>query len=92
MSSSRVLRRHDDGNDAPHAGIAQFAQRVAQRKRRGAAASDGFGSHRHEAASATCPSIRPERSRTTRSQRCASATVMGDEHQRHAALGMFGEE
>src|SRR5207237_10122297 len=46
---------------------AQFAQRVAQGKGRRAAAVNGFENGGHE-----CPSIRPERSRTTRSQRCAS--------------------
>src|SRR6202023_3577452 len=55
---------------------AQFAQGVAQRQRRGAAARGRFGGNGgHEAALRleSGSSIRPERSRTTRSQRCASA-------------------
>src|SRR5262249_3876441 len=54
---------------------AQFAQGVAQRKRGGAAAAVRLDRDAHEAAlpSVLLSSIRPERSRTTRSQRCASA-------------------
>ena len=38
------------------------------------------------------PSIRPERSRTTRSQRCASEVSCVTSTKRHAALGMLGEQ
>src|SRR5207248_4610713 len=53
---------------------AQFAQRIAQRERRRAALADSLGYDAHEAAlrCVVSPSIRPERKRTTRSQRCAS--------------------
>src|SRR5262249_16172993 len=61
---------------------AQLAQRVAQAERDGSAlacrlvceAPEAFGSDAHDAATelAWLESTRPERSRTTRSQRCAS--------------------
>ncbi len=63
----------DENIEAAQA-AAQFAQRVAQRKRCRAAAIGAFGQNAHEAALRwiVSPSIRPERKRTTRSQRCAS--------------------
>src|SRR5262249_19770048 len=48
---------------------AQFAQRITKCERRGARLIGGFVGKRSQA---LCPSIRPERRRTTRSQRCAS--------------------
>ncbi len=74
--------RHDAERDAGDEDIeaaqaaTQFAHGVAQRNGgRPAIGSRCFRNDRHEAASrsAICASMWPERSRTTRSQRCASA-------------------
>ena len=71
---------------------AQFAQREAQGQptaiRLRASRCDGVQTLTVQLA----PSMRPERSRTTRSQRAAERGVMGDQNQRGAALGVAGEQ
>src|SRR6185437_8118357 len=75
-AGNRHHAKRDAGNEYVKAAQApaQLAQCEAQRKRSRAIAGDRFGDERHGAVmrSADRPSIRPERSRTTRSQRCAS--------------------
>ena len=92
--------RHDAERDAGDEDVkatqpaAQFAQGVAQRQRRSAAAGGGFGGHAHEAASrsAGCgfdpAGTQPHHAVAALRQR----GVMGHQHQGHAALGVLGEQ
>src|SRR5262249_50964391 len=82
---NRHHAKRDAGNEDVEAAqtAAQLAQGVTQAERNGASAAcrrgvdtvEAFGSDAHDvlARSEPAASMRPERSRTTRSQRCASA-------------------